>query len=103
MKVIMYSSDICPDCVDAKKQLAALPKLELDYRSITESTTRLKEFLSFRDHEEMFVSIKEHGKIGIPFFILADGTKTFDVGDFVQIDRPTSSASSCSLDGEKQC
>ncbi|MBH1940030.1 glutaredoxin [Mobilitalea sibirica] len=105
MKIIMYGSEICPDCVEAKMQLSNRPDIELDYKNITEKTATLKEFLSFRDHEELFASIKEKGKIGIPFFILEDGTKTLDITDFVDIEikKPDQSANSCSLDGKGNC
>ena len=103
MKVIMYGSEICPDCVAAKKQLLALPEIELEYRNITENTTNLKEFLAFRDHEEMFASIKANGKIGIPFFILPDGSKIFTVSDFAEVKEINTDTKCCSLSGEKQC
>jgi len=105
MKVIMYGSGICSDCVEAKAKLAAYSDIELDYRNITETTTTLKEFLSYRDHEPMFAPIIEVGKIGIPFFILEDGSKTFEISDFIDIDKVeiNKSISSCSIDGKGQC
>ncbi len=105
MKVIMYGAEICPDCVEAKEILSNKSDIELDYRNITKSTALLKEFLAYRDHEEIFASIKERGGIGIPLFILEDGTKTFEVTDFTNVDEFSSegTASSCSLDGSKQC
>ena len=48
------------------------------------NTSVLKEFLAFRDHEEMFVNVIEAGKIGIPFFILEDGTKTFELSNYIE-------------------
>lgn len=105
MKVIMYGAEICPDCVAAKEQLKDHTNIELDYRNITENTAILKEFLSYRDHDEIFAPVKEAGKIGIPFFILEDGTKTFEISDFISTTRKTSSnqLSACSLDGKGQC
>jgi len=85
MKVIMYGADICPDCVAAKEQLKNNTNIELEYRNITERVATLKEFLAYRDHDEIFVPIKEAGKIGIPFFILEDGSKTFELSDFIDI------------------
>ena len=105
MNVIMYGAEICPDCVSAKEILSMNSDIELDYRNITKSTALLKEFLAYRDHEEMFVPVKERGGIGIPLFILEDGTKTFEITDFADIDELPSEqmGSSCSLDGSKQC
>jgi glutaredoxin-related protein len=105
MKIIMYGTEICGDCVIAKKQLKGNPSIELVYKNITENTSTLKEFLAFRDNEDMFASIKEKGKIGIPFFILEDGIKTFDISDFVDNNDfdVEKQASACSIDGKGQC
>lgn len=105
MTVIMYGADICPDCVEAKEVLINHVDIELEYRNIIESVATLKEFLAYRDHDELFAPIKEAGKIGIPFFILEDGRKTFEVSDFIEnVKRNESSqASACSLDGKGQC
>ncbi len=103
MKLIMYGTQICPDCVEAKLQITQNQEIELDYRSITESTAILKEFLSYRDHEDIFKPIINKGSIGIPFFILEDGTKTFEITDFMEGLTSSVSAASCSLDGSGQC
>lgn len=105
MKITMYGAEICPDCVEAKKLLSIEESIELDYRNITESTRILKEFLAYRDHEAIFVSVKEEGRIGIPFFLLEDGTKTFEIEEYVNLmatDTKTEN-NSCSLDGKGQC
>lgn len=103
MKVIMYGAQICPDCVEAKEQLKDMKDIQLEYRNITESTTVLKEFLAFRDKEEIFLPVKEGGKIGIPFFVLEDGRKTFDVTEFTQLTKDNSNATACSIDGKGNC
>jgi glutaredoxin-related protein len=105
MKIVMYGAEICPDCVNAKEVMQKDSDIELDYRSITESTTTLKEFLAYRDHEELFQSVKENGKIGIPFFILEDGTKTLEITDFMSIDNLDNekSVNFCSIDGRGNC
>ena len=105
MKIIMYGAEICPDCVEAKKQLSMEESIELDYRNITESTRILKEFLAYRDHDSIFATVKEEGRIGIPFFLLEDGTKTFEIEEYVKLKASEASHtySSCSLDGKGQC
>lgn len=105
MKIIMYGAPICGDCVVTKEQLQKKSNIELDYRNIIESTTLLKEFLKYRDHEDMFTSILSEGKIGIPFFILEDGTKTFDISQYVDINLPdrASVPNACSLDKRGNC
>ncbi|NLK96865.1 MAG: glutaredoxin [Epulopiscium sp.] len=105
MKIIMYGAEICPDCVKAKAQLEKASNIELDYRNITKNTMLLKEFLAYRDHEEIFVPIKEKGKIGIPFFILEDGTKTFEIENYIDIKvfDEESGVNACSIDGKGNC
>lgn len=105
MKIIMYGSEICPDCVLAKNLIEKQSQIELDYRNITESTTILKEFLNYRDYDEIFLPIKNAGKIGIPFFVLEDGKKTFDLSEWIEFDQAKiqREASSCSIDGKGNC
>ena len=100
MKIIMYSADICPDCVEAKASLAAYPEIEVDFRDITSSTKLLKEFLSYRDHNEIFAPVIKAGGIGIPFFILEDNTKTFELKDILPLQESSDHGSTCSLDGK---
>lgn len=105
MKIIMYGAGNCPDCVEAGKQLRNDSDIELDYRNITESTSILKEFLAYRDHEDLFSGIKAEGKIGIPFFILEDGTMTLELADIYDNNNPESfhTSSACSIDGKGHC
>lgn len=105
MKIIMYGAPICSDCVAAKDQLINCEDVELDYRNITESTTILKEFLAYRDHESMFKQIIKGGKIGIPFFILEDGVKTFDITKHVNLIpmKEKMPVNACSIDGKGVC
>ena len=100
MKIIMYSAEFCPDCVAAKAELAAFPTVELDYRDITKDIKTLKEFLSYRDHEEMFAPVIKAGGIGIPFFILEDNTRTFEINDFLDTEISVQTGDSCSIDGK---
>lgn len=107
MKVILYGTEICPDCVKAKKGLTTLPDIELEYKNITGDTATLKEFLAYRDNDSSFQVVKNSGRIGIPFFVLENGIKTFDIGKYV--DMPTDiedaigSVASCSIDKKGQC
>jgi glutaredoxin-related protein len=102
-KIIMYGAEACPDCVAAKVRLdAAYDAFELDYRDITKSLKTLKEFLSYRDHDAMFAPVVQTGSIGIPFFVLEDQTRTFEIGDILDGDESAPTASACSIDG-KHC
>lgn len=104
MKIIMYGAPICSNCVIAKEKLLEKKDVTLDYRNITESTTILKEFLSYRDNEAMFDDVKANGKIGIPFFLLEDGTKTFEIDSYINIDLSSEKKTqACSIDGKGNC
>lgn len=103
MKITMYGAAICPDCVEAKAILEKREDIQLDYKNITESTKTLKEFLAYRDNDQLFVNIISEGKIGIPFFILEDGKKVFDIFDYLDIERPLQVNKVCSIDDNGQC
>lgn len=107
MKITMYGAEICPDCVKAKKSLSALKHIELEYKNIIGDTATLKEFLAYRDKDTIFQEVKDSGRIGIPFFILENGEKTFNIGEHVELpvetDDTVSYASSCSIDNKGQC
>lgn len=107
MKVTMYGTEICSDCVKAKKSLSTLNDIELEYKNITGDTATLKEFLAYRDTDGIFQEVKQSGRIGIPFFILENGEKTFDLGQFVEMpaeeDDTEDSGPSCSIDKKGQC
>lgn len=105
MKITMYGAEICPSCVEAHKVLSTREDIQLEYRNITYSTGILKEFLAYRDKEEMFHEVKEAGRIGIPFFVLEDGRKSFDMEDFAMSADTSkeSTVTACSIDGKGNC
>lgn len=77
----LYGSDICHQCVEAKKYLEEkkIPYVLVD---ITANTTNLKEFLKIRDNNDLYHEVKEMGKIGIPTFVMSDGRISLDLNDF---------------------
>lgn len=75
-----YGTMICPDTVYADKVLRK-NGIDIEYIDITASTANLKEFLALRDSKDEFASKREAGKIGVPSFLLDDGSITFDVYD----------------------
>lgn len=105
MKIIMYGAEICVNCVEALKVLKNQNEVQYEYKNITHSTGLLKEFLAYRDKESIFEEVKAAGRIGIPFFILEDGRKTFDMEEFMKVpDRETDDiGSACSIDGTGNC
>jgi glutaredoxin-related protein len=70
--LIIYGSDQCPDCINCKADLDKAG-VSYEYRSIAENLLYLKEFLAIRDKNEVFVTVKEAGKIGIPCILEENG------------------------------
>lgn len=66
--LIIYGTDQCPDCVNCKADLDQAG-VAYEYRDISGNLLYLKEFLSHRDRDAAFASVKEAGKIGIPCLV----------------------------------
>ena len=69
--MIIYGSDLCPDCVQCKADLDKAG-VSYEYRPIAENLLYLKEFLTIRDRETVFEPVKEAGKIGIPCLVCGE-------------------------------
>ena len=68
----IYGTDLCPDCVEAKKKLDE-KNIPYDYVDITASIGNLKAFMKMRDEEPAFDDAKKAGAVGVPAFVLDDG------------------------------
>ena len=73
--MIIYGSMLCPDCVLCRKDLDEAG-VAYEYRDFAEDLRNLKAFLELRDTEEIFQSVKQDGKIGIPCIVNEDGFVT---------------------------
>lgn len=73
----IYGSMLCPDCVACRKALDDA-KIEYSYLDFSEDLRNLKEFLKLRDGLNMFDSVRETGKIGIPAIMMPNGDVIFD-------------------------
>lgn len=80
MKVIIYGSDICSDCIETKKRIEAADTKDFRcmFLDITENTGNLKRFLKLRDTMDLFKEVRENHMIGIPLFQFEDGTFLLD-------------------------
>lgn len=76
----IYGTDLCPDCVAAKKVLDE-KKISYDYVDITKDIADLKAFMRLRDTSPAFNEVKKAGSIGVPAFVSEDGAITFEVGE----------------------
>ncbi len=92
----VYVMATCPDCTQVKAQLADNSNYELI--DIGEHVRNLKEFLKLRDNHPAFDEAKANGWVGIPCFLLEDGTVKFSMDDVVIEEAPDGAA--CSLDGK---
>ncbi|MDO4512047.1 MAG: hypothetical protein Q4B68_09555 [Bacteroidales bacterium] len=92
----VYVMASCPDCFQVKVQLAGNPAYQLI--DIGEHVRNLKEFLRLRDSSPAFAGVKASGSIGIPCFVMEDGSVKFSMSDVVIDDVPDGAA--CSLDGK---
>lgn len=86
----------CPDCKQVKAQLAGNPDYELI--DIGEHIRNLKQFMRLRDSNPAFDDAKAHSNVGIPCFVLEDGSIKFSMDDVEIEDTPEGAA--CSLDGK---
>lgn len=78
MGLVIYGMRICPDCVEALKELDRRG-IDYEYKDFSEATANLKEFLKYRDTNGIFDEAKADGGIGIPFFVLPDGEVTLSL------------------------
>lgn len=68
----IYGMQSCPDCVYVEHQIKDNSNFELI--DIGESVKNLREFLQLRDNNAIFDEVKQNGSVGIPCFLLEDGT-----------------------------
>lgn len=90
----VYVMSSCPDCISVKAELAGNPDYELI--DIGEHVRHLKVFLRLRDTNPAFAEVKARGQIGIPCFVSADETVSFELPDLPR----ASEGEVCSIDGK---
>ncbi len=75
--IIVYSMHSCPDCQILEEELTKYSS-KFKVIDIGEHVLHLKEFLKIRDMHPAFKEVRENGWIGIPCFVLENGTITFN-------------------------
>ena len=78
MKITVIGSHLCPDTLYALNRLSEA-KAEIKFKNLSASLSDLKVYLSLRQEDPAYADIRESGGIGIPCFILEDGTVTRDL------------------------
>lgn len=72
----IYGMETCPDCTYVEEQV----KGNNQYKTIDigQHVRDLKVFLRLRDYHPAFNEVKSVGAVGIPCFVLEDGTVTLN-------------------------
>lgn len=83
MKVTIVGSHLCEDTVNTLKLLKE-KEIEVEFFNLSEDLSALKKYLYYRETETMYDEVRKNGGIGIPFLILEDGEKTFDVNEVLK-------------------
>jgi len=91
----MYVMQTCPDCTYVEEQIKDNPNFEII--DIGEHVKKLKEFIDLRDHHPAFEQAKAVGDLGIPCYVLENGTVTLNSKDVGLEPRPEGAF--CSIDG----
>lgn len=102
----IFVMQTCPDCTAVKAQAEGDSRFQLI--DIGEHVRNLKQFLAIRDTHPAFNTIRGKGSIGIPCFVMEDGSVHFSAEDagIAFTDATTTSpendihdGATCSLDG----
>ena len=77
----IYGMKTCPDCIAIAEQVKDNNRFAVI--DIGEHVRYLTEFFRLRDNDAVFAEVRKNGYVGIPCFVLEDGTVTLiheDVG-----------------------
>lgn len=91
----IYGMPSCPYCAYVEKQIEGNPNFQ--YIDIGKDVHDLHAFLELRDHDPVFLPYKEEDDVGIPCFVLEDGTVSLEPKDVGL--RSLSEAGACKIDG----
>ena len=78
MKVTVIGSHLCPDTLYAIQKLKEADA-DLSFVNISAALADLKTFLAIRESNALYDEVRKNGGIGIPLFVLEDGTRTLDL------------------------
>lgn len=93
----IYGMETCPDCTYVEQQVKDNDMYEVI--DIGRHVRDLKAFLSLRDLDPAFDEAKSVGAVGIPCFVLEDGTVTLNPEDAGLRPRPVDEGAACNIDG----
>lgn len=93
----IYGMETCPDCTYVEQQVKDNDMYEVI--DIGRHVRDLKAFLRLRDLDPAFDEAKSVGAVGIPCFVLEDGTVTLNPEDAGLRPRPIDEGAACNIDG----
>ena len=94
----IYGMPTCPYCDYIHEQVKGRES-EFEYINIGENIRNMSIFTRMRDHSPVFDHCKEIGDVGIPAFVLEDGSITIDPSDVGLIEY--GSVDACSIEDHK--
>lgn len=103
----VFVMQTCPDCASIKREAQGDTRFQII--DIGEHVRNLKQFLALRDTNPAFDSVRQRGSVGIPCFVLEDGSITFSQEEaFLALgntspltdDGAMNEGASCSIDGK---
>lgn len=94
----MFVMQTCPYCEYVEKQVEGNPRFEVI--DIGKHVRNLKQFLNLRKNSPAFDEAKKIGDVGIPCYVMEDGTVTLSSKDVGLDPMPEENVGfSCSIDG----
>lgn len=92
----MFVMQTCPYCEYVERQVEGNPDFEII--DIGRHVNNLARFLDLRDHHPAFAEARAEGDVGIPCYVLDDGSVTLNSVDVGLEPMPDGPA--CGLDGK---
>jgi glutaredoxin-related protein len=93
----VYVMQTCPDCTQIKKVAETDNRFQII--DIGEHVKNLKEFLRLRDSRSEFADVKTSGSVGIPCFLMEDGSIQFEMEELQLPEVDYAEGSACRIDG----
>ncbi len=78
LEIRLMGSHLCQDTLYALIKLKD-EKVDIEFCNLSTNFPVLKEFMTLRETDPMFDEVKGRGGLGIPLFILEDGTRTLSL------------------------
>ena len=83
MKITVIGSHLCPDTLYALNRLSGAGA-EIDFKDILSCHAVLQDYLEIRESSPLYEEIRGTRRLGIPCFVLEDGTMTLNLNDILE-------------------